>query len=218
MSHSLYAQLIGLGAGMLLLTAVLLVWRHSLVASVRLLALQGVALGFVVLVEGLYLAELELVGVSLMVTGLKGFVIPWLLLRGARLTTTSRDASRLNPTAALISVAALVTLAYVVVSPLVEGSDDPAVRAVPVGVALVLIGFLQLLTRRRALSQMIGFLVLDNGIATVAFLTAGGVPLVVELGVSLDVLLVVLILLVLTNRIHGEYGDTDLDELTELRD
>ena len=67
----------------------------------------------------------------------------------------------------------------------------------PVGLALVLIGFLVLLTRRSALSQLIGFVILDNGIATTAFLTSGGVPLVVELGVTLDVLLVVLILRVL---------------------
>jgi len=67
-------------------------------------------------------------------------------------------------------------------------------------------------------SQLIGFLLLDNGIGTVAFLTAGGVPLVVELGVSLDVLLVVLILQVLTSRIRAEFGDVDLDDLTELRD
>jgi hydrogenase-4 component E len=84
--------------------------------------------------------------------------------------------------------------------------------------AMALFGFLVLSTRRHAVSQLIGFLLLDNGIATVAFLTAGGVPLVVELGVSLDVLLVVLILRVLTSRIRTEYGDADLDDMTELRD
>jgi hydrogenase-4 component E len=59
---------------------------------------------------------------------------------------------------------------------------------------------------------------LDNGIATIAFLMSGGVPLMVELGVSLDVLLVVLILQVLTSRIRSEFGDIDLDDLAELRD
>ncbi len=86
------------------------------------------------------------------------------------------------------------------------------------GVTLVLIGLLTLTTRRRAMSQLIGFVMMDNGIATVALLTAGGVPLVVELGVSLDVLLVVLILLVLTSRMQAAFGGTDLDELKELHD
>ena len=75
-----------------------------------------------------------------------------------------------------------------------------------------------LVTRRRALSQLVGFLLMDNGITAVGFLTTTGVGLVVELGVSLDVLLAVLVLQVLTTRMRETFGDTDLDELRELRD
>jgi hydrogenase-4 component E len=102
--------------------------------------------------------------------------------------------------------------------PLQASGTGAATRAVPVGIALVLFGFLILATRRHAVSQLVGFLVLDNGITTVAFLISSGVPLVVELGVSLDVFLVVLVLQVLTGRIRTEFGDTDLDDLRELRD
>jgi hydrogenase-4 component E len=59
---------------------------------------------------------------------------------------------------------------------------------------------------------------MDNGITAVAFLTTSGVPLIVELGVSLDVLLAVLVLQVLTARMRAAFGDTDLDDLRELRD
>ena len=86
------------------------------------------------------------------------------------------------------------------------------------GVAVVLLGFFLLVTRRRALSQVIGFLLLDNGITTVAFLATSGVPLVVELGVSLDVLLVVLVLQIVAARMRLAFGHTDLDSLSELRD
>jgi hydrogenase-4 component E len=218
MSPGLYAQLLALGAGTLLLTAVLLVWRHSLRASIRLLAVQGAGLAWLVAVIGWHEGAIELVAVAFLVFILKAVVLPWVLARGAAATGLQRDESRLNPTSALIVVALLVVLAYVVASPLVADRADPALRAVPVGIALVLIGFLQLVTRRRALSQLVGFLMLDNGIAAVAFLTTGGVPLVVELGVSLDVLLVVLILQVLTSRIQVKFGRADLDDLTELRD
>jgi hydrogenase-4 component E len=84
--------------------------------------------------------------------------------------------------------------------------------------AVVLIGFLALITRTRAVSQVVGFLLIDNGITLIAFLTTTGVPLVVELGVSLDVLLAVLVLQVLTGRMRVAFGDTDLDELRELAD
>ncbi len=86
------------------------------------------------------------------------------------------------------------------------------------GVAVTLTGFFVLVTRRRALSQLAGFLLMDNGITALAFLTTAGVPLVVELGVSLDVLLAVLVLQVLTTRMLAAFGSTDLDELRELHD
>ena len=65
---------------------------------------------------------------------------------------------------------------------------------------------------------MVGFLLMDNAITATAFLTAGGVPLVVELGVTLDVLLAVLVLQILTARMRAAFGGTDLDELRELHD
>lgn len=219
MSTSAYAQLVGLFAGVLLLSSVLIVWRRSLTAQIRLLALQGLALAALVTVLGVHESSAELLAVSALVVALKAFVLPGILLRAVASDGLPREETPLiNTTTALIALSLLTMLAFLVSRPLVALGSGPAIAAVPVGVALVLFGFLVLATRRHAVSQLIGFLVLDNGVATVAFLTAGGVPLVVELGVSLDVLLVVLILQVLTGRIRTEYGDADLDDLTELRD
>ena len=220
MNESLFAQLIGLTTGVLLLSGVLLVWRRSLVAQWRLLALQGVTLSALILVLALDEGSTELVGVALLVLLLKGVVLPSVLARtvAADSTQLREETPLINTTAALISVSLLTMLAFLVSQPLEALGDSPNIAAVPVGVALVLYGMLLLVSRRHAISQVVGFLVLDNGIAVVAFLTAGGVPLVVELGVSLDVLLVVLILYVLTSRIRSEFGAADLDDLRELRD
>jgi len=218
MSDNLYAQLISLTAGTLLLTAALIVWRRSLRACVRLLAIQGIALAGLVAVLGWHERTIELVLVSLLVLGLKAVLLPLVLSRNVLTHDDDREVPRLNPTASLIFAALLTMLAYIVCRPWMGDTDDPTSRAVPIGIALVLIGFLLLITRRRAASQLIGFLVLDNGIATVAFLTATGVPFIVELGASLDVLLVVLILQVLTGRMQVKFGGTDLDDLTELKD
>ncbi len=218
MSTGLYAQLVGLCTGTLLVTAVLLVWRRSLRASIRLLAVQGVALALLVAVIGAHTRDGHLLAVSLLVLALKGVAIPWVLTRSELSGETREDAPLLNPTAALITASLLTVLAYLVSRPIVGTAADAGTRAVPLGIALVLIGFLLLVTRRRALSQLVGFLLIDNGIAAVAFLTSGGVPLVVELGASLDVLLVVLILQVLRGRMRVKFGDTDVTELTELCD
>ncbi|MBK6870684.1 MAG: hypothetical protein IPK24_05440 [Kineosporiaceae bacterium] len=219
MSGELYSQLIGAAAGTLLLSAVMVVWRRSLSVDLRLLAVQGVALGVLVAVMALHEGDPLLLLVALMVLVLKAVVLPVALARGMAATQADHErAPLLNPTASLLACVGLAGLAYVVSAPLASSGDDPALRAVPIGVTLVLIGLLTLTTRRRAMSQLIGFVMMDNGIATVALLTAGGVPLVVELGVSLDVLLVVLILLVLTSRMQAAFGGTDLDELKELHD
>jgi hydrogenase-4 component E len=220
MSETTYTQLLQLFAGVLLLCAVLIVWRRSLGAHIRLLAVQGGALAGLVAVLGLHEHSAELLWVAVLVAALKAGVLPAVLSRAtASDRATAREETPLiNTTAALLAVSFLTMLAYLVSRPVLALGSTAAVAAVPVGVAMALFGFLVLSTRRHAVSQLIGFLLLDNGIATVAFLTAGGVPLVVELGVSLDVLLVVLILQVLTSRIRTEYGDADLDDMTELRD
>ena len=220
MASETFAQLVGLSTGVLLLSGVLLVWRRSLHAQVALLATQGVALAVLVLVLGLHEADAELLAVAALVLVLKAVVLPHILVRTvARLGVGVREETPvINTTASLIALSMLTMLAYLVSRPLLTLGDGPTTTAVPVGIALVLYGMLLLATRRHAVSQLLGFLVLDNGIATVAFLIAGGVPLVVELGVSLDVLLVVLILQVLTSRIRTEFGEADLDDLSELRD
>jgi hydrogenase-4 component E len=123
-----------------------------------------------------------------------------------------------NVTASLLAVAVLVLLAFLVSRPLVALAPSPAADAVPVGVAVALIGFFVLATRRRALSQLAGFLLMDNGITAAGFLTGAGTGLIMELGVSLDVLLAVAVLQVLTSRMREAFGDTDLDELRELHD
>ena len=220
MASETFAQLVGLSTGVLLLSGVLLVWRRSLHAQVALLATQGVALAVLVLVLGLHEADAELLAVAALVLVLKAGVLPHILVRTvARLGVGVREETPvINTTASLIALSMLTMLAYLVSRPLLTLGDGPTTAAVPVGIALVLYGMLLLATRRHAVSQLLGFLVLDNGIATVAFLIAGGVPLVVELGVSLDVLLVVLILQVLTSHIRTEFGVADLDDLSELRD
>lgn len=219
MSDTVYAQILNLVCGGLLLSAVLMLWRRELAAIVRLLAVQGVLLAALAALLGAREGSSELYAVAVGVLVLKAFVLPAVLRRVLRDSGEAREAEPLVNTAASLLAAALLTLlAYAVSRPLVALAPSPATQALPVGLAVVFLGFFVLATRRRALSQVVGFLLLDNGIAATAFLATAGVPLIVELGVSLDLLLVVLVLQVLTARMRLKFGRTDLDELRELRD
>jgi hydrogenase-4 component E len=205
MSDSVYEQALNLVCGGLLLSAVLMVWRRDLVAIVRLLAAQGVLLAALAALLGAREGSLELYAVAAGVFVREG--------------GEARDAEPLvNVVTSLLASALLTLLAYAVSRPLVALAPSPATHALPVGFAVVFLGFFVLVTRRRALSQVAGFLLLDNGIAATAFLATAGVPLIVELGVSLDLLLVVLVLQVLAARMRLAFGHTELDGLRELRD
>ena len=220
MSTALYIQLIDLAAGALLLTAVLVLWRRELASIIEVFALQGVALAALVGIMAVEQGSAELGAVALGVLLLRAGVLPWVLRRAlAGAGATQRETKPLvNVVSSLLAAAALTLLAYAVSQPLVQLAPSAATHAIPVGMAVVLIGFFVLVTRRLALSQLVGFLLMDNGITAVGFLTTAGVGLIVELGVTLDVLLVVLVLQVLKTRIREAFGDTDLDELRELHD
>lgn len=219
MSSALYLQLLYLLCGGLLLSSVLMLWRRQLSALIGLLTVQGVLLAGLAALLGARHGEAELYVVAAGVLLLKAGVLPAVLRRVLVGSGAVRETQPLvNVPASLLAAALLTLLAYAVSRPLVELDPTPTTQAVPVGMAMVLLGFFMLVTRRRALSQVAGFLLLDNGIAVTAFLVTAGVPLVVELAVSMDLLLVVLVLQVLTARLQVTFGDTDIDELRELRD
>jgi hydrogenase-4 component E len=219
MTDSLYVQALDLACGAFLLTGVLVLWRRDLSAIVRLFGLQGVALGALIVVRGLHEGDVELTVLGLGVGLLRAVLLPCLMRRALTAGEDGREARPIVSVAASLLVTAVLTmLAYAVSQPLVRLSPTPATQAVPIALTVLLVGFFVLVTRRRALSQVVGFLLMDNAITAAAFLTTTGVPLVVELGVSLDVLLAVLALRVLTTRMRAAFGGTDLDELRELHD
>lgn len=215
-----YVQLLDLACGAVLLTAILVLWCRELTALVRLLAVQGFALAALVAVLAAHDGTAEQWVLAAGILVLRGVILPWLLRKAIAGSGELQRETRplVNIASSLLSAAVLALIAYAVSQPLVELAPSPATQAIPAGVTVVLVGFFVLVTRRRAVAQLVGFLVLDNGISAVGFLTTSSAGLVVELGISLDVLLAVLVLQILTSRMRDAFGDTDLDDLRELHD
>jgi hydrogenase-4 component E len=219
MSNPSWTDILELAASVVLLCAVVVLWRRSLRAIVHALAIQGLALGAVALALGLSGRDGGLVAVGCLVIAAKGIVIPALLRRVVAADPSNREATPLvNVPASLVAAAALTFVAYATTRPIVALVPTTAGRLIPAGFATLLIGFFAMTVRRKAISQIVGLLLVDNGIALVAFLATAGVPLLVELGASLDVLLVVVVLQVLSARIRAQFGTIDLDQLRELHD
>ena len=219
MSDTAFVQVLDLAAGVALVAAYVVLWRRGLVAIVQALAVQGAAVATIAFAVGIHHHDPELMGVAVLVAVLKVGVIPAVLVRVVRDSAEARETEPLvNVTASLVSGAVLTLVAYATTRQLVALSPAPETRAIPIGIAIVLLGFFVLATRQKAVTQIVGFLLVDNGIAVVAFLATAGVPLVVEAGAALDLLLAVLILQVFTARMRTKFGALDLDRLRELHD
>ena len=220
MSDANFAILIDFAAGGLVLAAVLIVWRRDLPAIVRLLAWQGVALAAVPLVRGVHEDDAALIVVGMAVLVLRAIILPWLLARavGAEPRGRREATPLINTATSLLIAAALTVAAFAVSQPMANLEPGATTNAVPAAFGVILIALFVMTTRRHAVSQAAGFLMLDNGIAATAFLLTAGVPLIVELGASLDVLFAVIVIGVLTGRLRRTFGGADLDQLQELRD
>ena len=220
MTENNFAILIDFAAGGLTLAAVLIVWRRDLRSIVRLLAWQGVALAVIPIVRGIHENDAALVWVGAAVLVLRAVALPWLLVRAlAAEPQAQREATPLvNTATSLLITAALTVVAFAITRPVVDLEPSATTNAVPAALAVILIALFVMTTRRHAVSQAAGFLMLDNGIAATAFLLTAGVPLIVELGASLDVLFAVIVIGVLTGRLRRAFGGADLDQLQELRD
>jgi len=220
MTYNAFSVLVDLAAGGLLLAGVLIVWRRDLVAIVRLLAWQGVALAAIPILRGVYDGDGALISVGVAVLVLRVLVLPRLLARavGAEPQCHREATPLVNTATSLLITAALTLAAFATTGSLVNLQPGATTTAVPAATAVVLVALLVMVTRRHAVSQAAGFLMLDNGIAATAFLLTAGVPLIVELGASLDVLFAVIVIGVLTGRLSSAFGGADLDALQELHD
>src|SRR5512146_1563132 len=224
MNQTAFVQLLNLACGALLVTAAAILWRRQLGAIIRWFTVQGVALTAIAAILAINSQDPRLGAVAAGIFALRVIALPLLLRRAlARAAADGggralRETSPLvNVTASLLAAAVLTLLAYAVSRPLVALTPgSPAAHAIPIGLAVALIGFFALVTRRRAMSQLASFLLMDNGITAVGVLTTAATSLTMELGISLDVLFAAAVLQVLSSRVRDTFGHADLDELREL--
>jgi hydrogenase-4 component E len=218
MSGSSFSSTLTLAVGAVLVCAVTVLWLSSVRSVVRVVATQGIALGLVAMILGLHLRDAGLIATASVVLAVKGVAIPAFLGKAGSGALDRERRPLVNVPASLVASAVLIVLAFTAARGVATFVGTTAGALVPVGVATLLIGFFVMVTRRRPIFQMVGLLLIDNGIALVAFLCTAGVPFLIELGVSLDVLLGVVVLMVLAQRLRSEFGDLDLDDLQELHD
>jgi hydrogenase-4 component E len=216
---STYVGALQLASGAVLVSALMTLWLRQVRSIVTMLRLQGFALAAVALILAIHERDWALFVTALLVLVVKGGVVPSLLTRVANLDPESRESAPLvNVPASLVFSAVLIVLSYVVGSRITFLSPTAATHLTPIGIATVLVGYFMLVTRRRVVSKIVGLILVDNGIALVTFLLTAGVPLIVELGSSLDVLLVVVVVQFLVLSMGRHLRSSEIADMKELHD
>jgi len=205
----------------LVLTNLVLLGSSRIATYIRVAAVQGVVLGLLPMLT--HLAEepariLMLGLLGLVTIGVKGVVFPWILLRTLARANVHRE---LKPyvgytTATLAGVVALAISLHIgarIPLPAVPFSQ----LAVSVGLFTFLVGLFLIVSRRKAITQVLGYLVLENGIYAFGIAAVAEVSVLVELGVLLDAFVAVFVMQIAIYHISQEFPSTDVDQLKDLR-
>jgi hydrogenase-4 component E len=206
-----------LAAGMLV-TVYLMVGQKALFPAIRLYGLQSILLGGVAGVMAVMEHRSHLFASAALTIALKGFVIPWFLMRVIdRIGITREIQPIVNVPSSLLMCLGLTVVGYRVSTGLAEGADGAAHHVVGMSLSILLMGLFLMVTRRKAVTQILALLTVENAVFLVALGATTGMPLIVELGISFDVIVAVMVLGVLVQRIVNRFESMDVSRLSKLK-
>jgi|SRR5690242_16551848 len=216
---TLAAQLINLFAAMLLLLAFAMLAQRRVVTLIDLFAAQGLVLALSTAVVAYTTSQPHLYQSVALTLLLKVFLLPWLLYRMVRKLDVRWEFEGLvNIPATMLIGIVLVVFAFNLALPISRLASTVTRSTLGIAIASVMLSFLMMIVRRKAIPQVIGFLAMENGLFFAATSATYGMPMVVELGIALDVLVGMLILGVFFFQIRERFDSLDLSHLEQLRD
>ncbi|WP_454766500.1 formate hydrogenlyase [Cupriavidus campinensis] len=216
---TLLTQFVNLLGAVLLILAFAMISQRRILTLIHLFTLQGATLALATAAVGYVTAQPHLylsAGLTLM---LKALLIPYLLHRVIDRLQIRWDVETLIniPTIMLIGIL-VVIFAFNLAMPISRLSQKLASGTLGIALACVLLSFLMMITRSKAVPQVIGFLAMENGLFFAATAATYGMPMVVELGIALDVLIGVLILGVFMFQIREQFDSLDIHNLEKLKE
>ncbi len=189
-----------------------------LLSVIKLVAAQGILLGLLPLFMHERLAFPEILSAAAAIS-LKGIIIPGIMIKALRDVRIKREVEPLIGLLPSTILGALITaIVFLVFSGMQALDRQAAALIIPTSITTVLVGFILLTTRYKALSQVLGYLVLENGIYIFSLLLIEAIPLVVEMGMLLDLFVSVFIVSIITNHINKAFSSLDTRNLSSLKE
>jgi hydrogenase-4 component E len=216
---SLDLQLLNLCAALLLLLSFAMLAQRRVVNLVNLLAMQGGLLLTATLLLAWRTGQAHLYLSAVLTLALKVITLPWLLHRLIRRLNVYWDTEQLfNIPGTMLVGLLVVVFAFGLAQPISALASTATRSSIGIAVAVVLLSFLTMITRRKAMSQVVGFLSMENGLFFGAMSATYGMPMIVEFGVALDVLVAVLVLGIFFFQIREQFDSLDLHHLESLKE
>jgi hydrogenase-4 component E len=215
----LLTQFVNLLGAVLLMLAFAMISQRRIVTLIHLFTMQGATLALATAVVGYVTNQHHLYLSAGLTFALKVMLIPYLLHRVIDRLEIRWDVETLIniPTTMLIGIG-VVIFAFNLAIPISQLSSALASGTLGIALACVLLSFLMMITRAKAVPQVIGFLAMENGLFFAATAATYGMPMVVELGIALDVLIGVLILGVFMFQIREQFDSLDISHLEQLKE
>jgi hydrogenase-4 component E len=216
-------RMITLMAALVLVLQITMVTQRWLVTAIRAFAIQSLLLAGIANTIAYYNRAPHIYVAAAMTLLFKTILLPVILGRlVTRIEMRQEIEPLVNVPVSVIISGLLTMLAYVVAEPLkgpVEAGGVASLgrNTLPVAIALFLIGFFLMVTRKKALTQVLALLSLENGLFLAAISLTYGMPLIIELGIFFDVLVAVMILAILVYRIRETFDSIDVSRLSRLR-
>jgi hydrogenase-4 component E len=212
-------QLINLLASVMLLLAFAMLSQRRIISLINLFAAQGFTLFLSTALVAWLTGQTHLYGSALLTLALKVIALPWILHRLIRRLNVKWDVETLIniPTTMLIGIV-LVILAFNLALPISLLAGTLTKATLGIALACVLLSFLMMITRSKAVPQVIGFLSMENGLFFAATGAVYGMPMVIEFGIALDVLVGMLILGIFFFRIRERFDSLDTRHLEKLKE
>jgi hydrogenase-4 component E len=211
------AKALASSAAFLFLTLLLMAAAKRISTCVALFAFQCAVITAQILAIAYVHGSAEALAVAVLVLMVKVIAIPYALLWIVREIKIARDVqSSTTPAQSVFITAGLILLSFFAVQPYVRTLrvDENTLAA---AIALVLTGAFLMVSRKKALMQVVGLLVLENGIFLAALITTLGMPLVIEIGISFDLLMGVFLMGLFVFRIRDTFDHLDVSKLRRLR-
>lgn len=212
------ADILILSAAGMLVSVYLMVGQKALFTTIRLYAAQSLLLGIVAATIAFSEHREDLYITAVLTVALKTILIPWFLMRMIDRIGIHREIEPfLNVPASLLVSLALTVIGYRVSTGFPLGARGVSHHLIGVALSMLLIGLFLMVTRKKAITQILALLTIENAVFLVAVGVTTGMPLIVELGISFDVMLAVLILGILVHRIVDRFESMDVSRLSKLK-